>query len=179
MIFCLLQSPSNIFTDAQYIRPLFSALMVMGQAAYCLRIPYEMMILAAGHYRQTQASSIIEAALNIVTAVVLVLTLGMEGVAISSIVAMGYRTVYLVFYMRRSILNRPVKCFMKHLLVDVICIAAMLMATGWMSICPSDYYEWVAFAAVVSLICGCVSGVVNFLFYRSEIGGAVKFILRR
>lgn len=167
------------FTDAQYIRPLFSALMVMGQAAYCLRIPYEMMVQAAGHYRQTQTSSIIEAVLNIVTAAALVLTLGMEGVAISSIVAMSYRTVYLVFYMKKNILNRPVQVFMKHLLVDMICVAGMLAATGWMEICPANYGEWVISAAGVSLICGCVSGTVNFVFYRSEIGGAVKFVLRR
>jgi len=167
------------FTDAQYIRPVFSALMVMGQAAYCLRIPYEMMIQAAGHYRQTQTSSIIEAALNIVTASALVLTLGMEGVAISSIVAMGYRTVYLVFYMRRNILNRPVKAFMKHLVVDMICVSGMLAATGWMEINPAGYGEWVISAVIVSLICGCVSGVVNFVFYKSEISGAVRFVLRR
>ena len=167
------------FTDAEYIRPVFSALMVMGQAAYCLRIPYEMMIKAAGHYKQTQTSSFIEAGLNIVTAVVLVLTLGMEGVAISSIVAMGYRTVYLVFYMQKNILNRPVKHFMKHLLVDAICIAAMLLATGWMTIEPFNYIEWVFSAVVVALICGCVSGLVNFAFYKSEIGSAAKLLMRR
>jgi len=34
-------------------------------------------------------------------------------------------------------------------------------------------------AVIVSLICGCVSGVVNFVFYKSEISGAVRFVLRR
>ena len=167
------------FTDADYIQPLFSVLMVMGQAAYCLRIPYEMMIQAAGHYKQTQTSSIIEAGLNIVTAVVLVLTLGMEGVAISSIVAMGYRTVYLVFYMQKNILNRPIKYFMKHLLVDAICVAAMLLSTGWLRINPANYIEWALSAVVVALICGCVCGVINFVFYKSEIGSAAKLLLRR
>ena len=167
------------FTDADYIQPLFSALMVIGQAAYCLRIPFEMMVKAAGHYKQTQTSSIIEAVLNIVTAVVLVLTLGMEGVAISSIVAMGYRTVYLVFYMQKNILNRPVKYFMKHLLVDAICVAAMLLATGWIKINPANYIEWALSAVVVVLICGCVCGAINFVFYKSEIGSAAKLLLRR
>ena len=113
------------FTDANYIRPAFASLMVMGQAAYCLRIPYEMMVQAAGHYKQTQKSSIIEAILNIVTAVVLVLSLGMEGVAISSIVAMGYRTVYLALYMKNNILNRSIKHFLKHIFVDAVCICLL------------------------------------------------------
>lgn len=166
------------FTDAEYIQPLFSAFMVMGQAAYCLRIPYEMMVQAAGHYKQTQRSSIIEAGLNIVTAIVLVLTLGIEGVAISSIVAMGYRTVYLVFYMQKNILNRPVKYFFKHLLVDIVCVVGMLMATGWLDVNPANYYEWVCSAILVSIICICISIIVNFVFYRSEIARTVKFALR-
>lgn len=167
------------FTDANYIRPVFSAFMVMGQAAYCLRIPYEMMVQAAGHYRQTQTSSLIEALLNIVTAVVLVLAFGMEGVAISSMVAMGYRTVYLVFYMRKNILHRPVKRFLKHLMVDGLCIFAMLLATGWMVINPVNYFQWGICAVLVTVICGSVSAVLNYCFYKSEIIKTVKFFLHR
>lgn len=167
------------FTDANYIMPLFSVLMVMGQAAYCLRIPYEMMVQAAGHYKQTQTSSIIEAALNIVIAVVLVLFVGLEGVAISSIVALGYRTVYLVFYMQKSILHRSNKHFIKHLFVDVICVLLMAGVAGFVRMNPANYYEWAVMAVIVAVICTLISCIVNVLFYKSEIMGAVKFLRRK
>lgn len=167
------------FTDADYIQPLFSVLMVMGQAAYCLRIPYEIMIQAAGHYKQTQTSSIIEAVLNIVTAVVLVLTLGMEGVAISSVVAMGYRTVYLVFYMQKNILNRSVKYFFKHLAVDGMSVAVMALATSWMEIIPTNYMEWAISAVIVALICFAVSCTMNLIFYKNDISKAMQFLRRK
>ena len=68
-------------SDANYIVPAFAYLITLAQAAYCLRLPYIIMVLAAGHYRQTQWSAIIEAAINIVVSVVLVFNFGLIGVA--------------------------------------------------------------------------------------------------
>lgn len=166
------------FVDAEYIQPIFSILMVLGQATYCLRIPYEMMVQAAGHYKQTQASSIIEATINIVVAVGLVLTLGLEGVAISTIVAMGYRTVYLVIYMQKKILNRSAKHFVKHLLVDIICVCLMVLATGFIDMHPTNYYQWAILGIFVTLICGFVSFIVNFILYGKEIKSTIRLFSR-
>ncbi len=167
------------FTDANYIQPLFSIFMTLGQAAYCLRIPYEIMVHAAGHYKQTQTSSIIEAVLNVVTAVVFYFVFGLEGVAVSLIIAMGYRTVYLVFYIQDNILHRSGRYFAKHLLVDGICVLLMICASRFIEINPTNYYEWTISAVVVALICGCISCVVNVIFYKSEITGTIKFLRRQ
>ncbi len=167
------------FTDASYIQPLFGALMVMGQAVYCLRIPYEMMIQAAGHYKQTQTSSIIEAVINIVVAVVLVLTLGLVGVAISTIAAMGYRTVYLAFYIQGRILYRPIRYFLKHLMVDTVCVCLMITATFWIDMQPTNYYEWIGLALIVSLICCSVCFIINIIMYKKEIKYAIMLFLHR
>ena len=167
------------FTDAEYIRPLFGVLMVFGQAIYCLRIPYEMIIQAAGHYKQTQKSSIIEATINITVAVGFVLLLGLEGVAISTIAAMGYRMLYLVLYIRKNILNRPIKQFLKHLLVDAISVCGMLCATCWIDIAPTNYYQWAGFAVAISLICGMVSCSINAIMYKKELKYAMRVFLRR
>ncbi len=167
------------FTDADYIQPLFGALMVLGQATYCLRIPYEMMIHAAGHYKQTQTSSFIEAGINIVVAVSLVLILGLEGVALSTVAALGYRTVYLVWYMRKNILNRPMKHFIKHIAVDAVCLGLMLCATFWINMQPTNYYQWAGLAVVVSLICAGVCLAVNLIFYGTEIKSAIRLFSRK
>ena len=67
--------------------------------SYCLRLPYNAMVFAAGHYKQTQLSAIIEAVINIVVSVVLVSKWGLVGVAIGTFAAMTYRTLYLVLYL--------------------------------------------------------------------------------
>ena len=52
-------------TDAQYIQPLFAGLLVLAYGIRSLRTPYNIWILAAGHYKQTQSCHITAAALNL------------------------------------------------------------------------------------------------------------------
>ncbi len=167
------------FTDAQYIQPLFSALMVLAQAAYCIRIPYEIMIHAAGHYKQTQVSSIIEAGINIVAAIVFTLCFGLVGAAIGTVLAMAYRTVYLVFYMSKNILKRPIKHFFYHMIVDTVCVGLMIAATFWMDLNAANYLEWVILAVIVTLICTAISAIVNIIFYRKMFKDVLNLLIRR
>ena len=53
------------------------------------------MVYAAGHFKETQLSSIIEAVLNIVLSVLLVLKFGLVGVAIGTGTARWKRELYL------------------------------------------------------------------------------------
>ena len=167
------------FTDADYIQPLFGVLMTLAQACYCIRIPYEMMIKAAGHYKQTQTSSFIEAGLNIVASVALVWSFGLNGVALGTVIAMSYRTVYLVFYLSRNILCRKVSYFVKQLLVDGICILAMVAATCWIKLQAVSYLSWVWMAVQVGVICLAICIFINWLFYRDMFAGAAKILMRR
>lgn len=66
--------------------------MVAAYGCYSIRLPYNTMVLAAGHYKETQLSAIIEAVLNIGISVIFVFRFGLYGVAIGTLVAMVYRT---------------------------------------------------------------------------------------
>ena len=88
------------------------------------------MVLAAGHYKQTQWSAIIEAAINIVVSVVLVFNFGLIGVAIGTLAAMAYRTVYLAWYLSRNIIYRNLRHFLKHILTDAACVALLFCAVN-------------------------------------------------
>lgn len=162
------------FTDADYIQPVFGVLITLAQACYCIRIPYEMMIKAAGHYKQTQASSFLEAILNVVVCVVLVWNFGLVGVAMGTVVAMGYRTVYLVVYLSRNILQRKVSHFLKHILVDGICISLMLAVTWFIKLHAVNYFAWAWMAVRVGLRCLAVCISVNWIFYHNEFLGVVR-----
>ena len=49
LIVPFIQCYTNGITDANYVQPLFAALIVMAHASHCLRLPYNLMIFAAGH----------------------------------------------------------------------------------------------------------------------------------
>lgn len=76
-------------------------MITFAQASYCLRLPYNIMVLAAGHYKQTQWSAIIEATINVVVSILFVFYFGLVGVAIGTLAAMIYRTLYLAIYLKK------------------------------------------------------------------------------
>ena len=53
------------------------------------------MILAGGHYKQTQNNYIIAAIINIVISILFVNILGLAGVAIGTLLAMFYQTIWM------------------------------------------------------------------------------------
>lgn len=159
-------------TDADYIVPAFAYMITLAQASYCFRLPYNIMVLAAGHYKQTQWSAIIEAVINIVVSVILVFRFGLIGVAIGTFVAMAYRTVYLVFYLKKNILFRKIHHFIKHLIVDIVCavflIVPVSLLPSFYNMQPDGYFAWVILAVKVALTGIVVFAAVNVILYRKE-----------
>lgn len=170
-------------TDADYLAPAFAVLITLAQAAYCLRLPYNTMVLAAGHYKETQWSAIIEAALNVGISVVLVLRFGLVGVAIGTLAAMLYRTVYLAWYLRGHILARPFRCFLLHLAVDAaaagLSVAGVLLLPSFFSLSAVTYPAWFFLAVKVGVFALLVTLLVNAAVYRRELRAAVAFVRRK
>ncbi|MDT2712388.1 lipopolysaccharide biosynthesis protein [Enterococcus dongliensis] len=155
-------------TDANYIVPLFGVLLVCSQFFYCIRQPYYMAVKAAGDYKKTQWSAATEAVLNIVISIIFVSKLGLIGVAIGTITAMSYRTIYFVVYLTRNILNRSITYFVKQIVVDVIVVGCSCLVAVWIPLLKVTYFHWIILAIEVSFICFFVAIVVNFIFYRDR-----------
>lgn len=165
-------------SDANYIVPAFAYLITIAQASYCLRLPYNIMVLAAGHYKQTQWSAIIEATINIVVSVVLVFNFGLIGVAIGTLAAMAYRTIYLAWYLSRSILYRPLKHFLKHILTDTICVVLLFglvkLFSAFFTMGQISYAAWIILAVKVGCAALLSNIAVNAFLYKREVSDAVK-----
>lgn len=169
---------TNGITDADYIVPAFAILITCATAAYCLRLPYNMIVLAAGHYKQTQLSAIIEMTLNIVISVALVFWFGLVGVAVGTLISMSYRTVYFAVYLRKNILGRKLIFFLKHIFVDILCVCCMVASTYWIKLSTVSYFSWFIMALECSCICLFITILVNVIFYRKDIGNTIKLFFR-
>lgn len=151
--------------DFNYIYPTFGVLITLSQALYCLRLPYNQVVLAAGHFKQTQNSAIIEASINIIISIILVRKFGLIGVAIGTAVAMGYQTIYLAWYLSSNIIHFAISNFFKHLVVDTISVIMMVLMTRILSLQVSTYMEWTFLAVKVTVICSSASLLINLIFY--------------
>ena len=167
---CVLIVPFvNVYTyginDANYNVPLFGLLISLAQMAYCIRLPYNAMVFAAGHYKQTQNSAIVEAVVNIVISIVCVSKFGLVGVAVGTLVAMFYRTVYLAVYLQNNIIYRNIMHFIKHVIVDCVVIILSILITRIFELNDISYIGWTILAIKVALVICAITLIANFVIY--------------
>lgn len=155
-------------TDANYSVPIFGFLISAAFASSCLQLPYKVLTQVVGHYKQTQVSSLIEAAINIVISIAMVFKFGLIGVAIGTLAAMLYRMFYLENYIQHNVFDRKKREFVKLLSVDLVSILIMILSTSWINRAVSNYGEWIIIAIIVSTCCSLCTGVVNFIFYNRQ-----------
>lgn len=155
--------------DADYVQPAFAILLTLANAMHCLRLPYNVMVLAAGHYKQTQRNYIIAAVLNIIVSVLTVKIWGLIGVAIGTLAAMSYQTIWLAVYDSKHFIFWPMKKVAKQFLVDALNAVLIVGIGGRIALGDITYLNWVVLAVEVAVIALFVVAVTNSVFYREKI----------
>ena len=155
--------------DADYIQPLFAVLITIANAGHCLRLPYNILILAAGHYKQTHSNYIIAMILNIVVSIATVKMWGLVGVAIGTLIAMAYQTVWMAKYDSKNIICWPFKNFLKQCGVDAITVIIASLATFKIPMLSVSYVSWFLLAIEAFGIWLIISIVINTIFYRERV----------
>ncbi|WP_294561089.1 polysaccharide biosynthesis C-terminal domain-containing protein [uncultured Traorella sp.] len=161
--------------DANYNVPLFGFLITIAQMFYCLRLPYSQIVLAAGHFKETQASALIEMFLNIIISAVLVWNFGLNGVAIGTVISMAYRTLYYVFYISKHIIQRPIYHYAKHMCVDVTVFILSIFICQIFSMNEISYFSWIILAIKVCLVTLIVFTIVNYIVYGNVMKKLLKY----
>ena len=160
---------TNGIHDANYIQPLFAVLITIANAGHCLRLPYNILILAAGHYKQTQSNYIVAMILNIVISIATVKIWGLVGVSIGTLVAMAYQTVWMARYDSKNIICWPFKNFLKQCGVDAITVIIASLATFKIPMLSVSYVSWFLLAIEVFAIWLVIAVLINSVFYRERV----------
>ena len=165
--------------DADYYQPLFAVLITIANAGHCLRLPYNILILAAGHYKQTQSNYIIAMILNIVISIITVKAWGLIGVSIGTLVAMFYQTIWMAWYDSKNIIQWKFLNFIKQLTVDILTVFIAGFLTNFIPACEISYLSWLVQAIEVFICWGFISLIINCLFYNEKIRILIQKIGRR
>ena len=167
-------------TDVNYILPLFAALITVTDAVYCLRHPYLILVQATGNYEATKRGALAEAVINIVTSVVLLSLIGLNGVIIGTLIANLFRTIQYALFISKHIIKGSIRGtinqFIWFLAVSVMTIACDLLLTRLIP--ENGWLGWV----LQGIICVCagmgIAGMMAFLFYRSETKRLMNMFLK-
>ena len=134
---------------------------------YCMSLTYNNMIMAAGHIKQTQWISIMEAVLNIVLSLGLVHVLGITGVAIGTLVAFAFNSVANIIYMRKNIYAMSLRFIMMSYVVNIFTgIIAVAMFWVFFRYTFSTYIEFFAYAFLVFIVVSFMICAANLIFFR-------------
>lgn len=165
--------------DTNYIVPLFGMLLVTAYGARCLRVPYFLVIKAAGHFKETQNGAYISAGLNMAITIAFVFKFGLIGAATGTLVAMIYHTCYFVWYLQKNILERSAKYFIRYLITDAIVVGISFILTKGIIVYTESYIDWVILALKVAGIVVAVSILVNASAYRAQIKSMISLLRRK
>ncbi len=171
---------TNGVTDADYVRPLFGCLITLSEFVWAIRLPYSSLTLAAGHFKETRIGAWVEAIVNIVLSVILVINFGIVGVAIGTLVAMIIRTVEFVYHANKHILKRNIRYSVGKIIV-AICIALTAVAVYYLV--PMDisggYIDWGVGALTVFLSTSSLTIILYTIIYRKQIKLVVGWINKK
>ena len=167
--------------DADYIRPLFGMLLVLGEFIWAIRLPYSSITLAAGHFKETRKGAWVEAISNILISVVLVWKYGIVGVAIGTLVAMIIRTIEFIYHTNKYILERQQFESIKRVTIIAIQTVLIIFICRFIPLIEmNSYFAWIKHAIIVFTIALVIVIPINLILYRKdakELMGMAKRII--
>ncbi len=149
--------------DVNYYRATFAIVACTAEFLYCLRIPYQSMVQAFGHFKQTRNGAILEAIINITVSLALVSKLGLLGVAIGTCTAMTFRTLQYGIYTYKVLLKSSFMPIIRQILTVLILYSLVCFGAFQIQkiINISSWFEWIAVAVFLSVVVATLDILVS------------------
>lgn len=164
---------------AAYHQPLFGIILAVAFGMRCARLPYNMLVNAAGHYKQTQNGAFVSMGINIVLSLALIRPFGLVGVAIGTLAAMLYHTLYFGWYLRKNIIRRPLRHMLCHLFTDAAVGVLAYFATKRFTMSAVSYGAWILYAFKVTLVVLGSSLLLHAVLYRGQFRYLLEAVRRK
>jgi len=163
--------------DANYIRPLFGFLLVLSGFVGSIRLPYSSITLAAGHFKETKKGAWLEAILNIVISITLVIKFGLIGVVIGTLVSTLIRTIEFMYHTNKYILEINIIKSIKKILIIVVEFIIIILITNFISLeYINSYLSWIVYAIIIFLLTSLITLSINYIVYKKEFKELFKIV---
>lgn len=158
-----------------YCTPLFASLFTLNIALQCYKLLYDKLIQIAGHFKQTQYCYLLSAIVAVISTVLGVQYIGIDGAVVGGIVALIYQLLCTFSYDKRKLVKSlSWLMFAKQISVDILTYFLILLLSRFISTDVVNYQTWLAFSLEIGAMAVAVSILVNFIFYRSNVSCACR-----
>lgn len=166
-------------TDADYIQPLFGLLLLTAEFLNCLSLPCTTLPISANRLKQSRMGSYGEAFINVSVSVVLIWWNPLLGVAIGTMSATVFKSIYYIIFSGKYILRtNPSKIIGEFFaFFGLYTIISVIGASLLKDIQMANYLEWVLYGIVTfAAVMACVVGLCA-LMYPKELKRIVGGLL--
>lgn len=155
--------------DVNYMRPLFAYLIIAAQFFNGIRIPYQLIVQAAGHYKQTKTGAIIEPIINILISIIFVFKFGLVGVAVGTLVATVFRTIQYSLYISKHLIKRSWTIVVLRVVISFFEAAITILVMRFINLpVPHGFVQWIINAIITAIISFVFVVSGSFIFFRTD-----------
>ena len=157
-------------TDANYIQPVFSLLLLLAEAMNCLVLPYTTLPISANQLKQSRWGSYGEAIINVGLSLILIQWNPLLGVAIGTLAATVYKSLFYMNYTAKHILKCGIWQITGQFLgaIAVLLIVSCVGMTALWNVSMENFFVWILWAAAAFLLVGAVTVLFGMVAYRKE-----------
>lgn len=156
--------------DANYFQPALGWVMILAEFVFCIREPYVNMAYCANKFKEVSKYAYIESVLNIVLSVILVWKFKIIGVAISTFIAMAYRTIGHIIFLRDNILKRDIIITVKKFISFTIpSIIIIILSNILFKFDDITVFDWIVYAMKNSILAVIVYTIMIVIVYRNNL----------
>ena len=165
-------------TDVNYHRDMFGYLAILGELLFVLRSPYEALVNAAGHFKQTKKYAFMEAGINLALSIIMIRFYGLVGVVIGTVISIAFRNAVYAVYASRKIVHRSMSVFLKRFGVTILTLGCIFCLRWLIPATEMDsYLTWIIYAVKISSIAALITFILNYLLFRTEVSQLLSKVL--
>ena len=166
--------------DIEYVLPMYALVITLAYAFFCLRSPYVSVVQAAGHYKETKKGAYAEAAINLISSVILVNFIGIVGTAVGTLLANVFRTVQYALYVSRRLVKRSPLVYVKLVLwIGFNIAASYLLFNGFVSeYAAQGWGQWALSGLAIVAGSGVICLLTSLALYRESFRSVLDIALR-
>ena len=155
----------------EYTQYLFGYLITIAVAFDLIKAPHVNLAYAANKFKDLTVPCFIEAAINIIVSIVLVMKYGLVGVAVGTICAMLYRIIYQVSFTQKLIGRKQIKFYKEFIVLLATSIAAAYLCTILYPIEAEGItiINWILHAIIYCAVVATITITISTVFFGKKI----------
>lgn len=159
---------TNGITDINYNDDMLVLLFVIIAVLQSIRMPGNTMIAAAGHYKETQWRSVIEAVLNIISSIILINYIGVYGVLLGTIISFLYRSIDTIYYNDKYIIKNTMQKTVYRIFYNTLVMFVIVSLIRTINYSVTNYFDLFLFGIISSIIAFVGFSFTCFVLEKAE-----------